>query len=153
MRVAMLTAAALLVVAVGPGRASAQQENVKGPTPVAAAATPAAFTPEVIAKAKLDGEMAATNANGWFGRGVVFGALTGPIGIGVGYLIAANSTVELPADLRLTIANQPPELQSVYEKAYADAVRKQRKSTYNKGGWTGFGAWVLLVLASGSSGS
>jgi hypothetical protein len=148
----MLTAAALLVVAVGPGRASAQQENVKGPTPVAAAATPA-FTPEVIAKAKLDGEMAAANASGWYGRGVVFGALTGPIGIGVGYLVAANSTVELPADLRLSIASQPPELQTVYEKAYADAVRKQRKSTYNKGGWTGFGAWVLLVLASGNSGS
>ena len=152
MRSAILTAAALLLVAVGPGRASAQQENAKGPTPVAAV-TPAAFTPEVIAKAKLDGEMAASNASGWFGRGVVFGVLTGPIGIGVGYLVAANSTVELPADLRLTIASQPPELQTVYEKAYADAVRKQRKSTYNKGGWTGFGAWLLLVLASGSSGS
>jgi hypothetical protein len=44
------------------------------PAPVALSSN--ASTAE-LAKARLDGEVAATNAGGWFGRSVVIGALSG----------------------------------------------------------------------------
>lgn len=118
------------------------------PTPPA----PAGITAESVAKAKLDGEMMAMNAPGWFGRGTVIGFLAGPIGIAVGYAIAASSDAELPADKKVIVAKEPVELQAVYEKSYADQVRRKRKSTINRGGWTGFAALVGLVIISGSSG-
>jgi hypothetical protein len=114
--------------------------------------TPAGVTAESVAKAKLDGETAAMNASGWFGRGVVVGFLAGPIGIAVGYAVAANSGVELPADKKVVMAKESPEVQAVYEKSYGDQVRKKRKSSINKGGWTGVAALVGLLLVSGSSG-
>jgi len=55
-------------------------------------------TAESMAKAELDGKLAAENAPGWFGRGIAVGALGGPLGILIGYAVAANSTPELPAD-------------------------------------------------------
>jgi hypothetical protein len=118
------------------------------PTPPA----PAGITAESVAKAKFDGEMMAMNAPGWFGRGTVIGFLAGPIGIAVGYAIAASSDAELPADKKVIVAKEPIELQAVYEKSYADQVRKKRKSTINRGGWTGFVALVGLFILSGSSG-
>jgi len=113
---------------------------------------PAGLSAESVARARVDGETAAMNATGWFGRGVAVGFLAGPIGIAVGYAVAANSGVELPADKKLTIAKEPAEVQAVYEKSYADQVRKKRKSSINKGGWTGFAALVGLLVVSGSSG-
>jgi hypothetical protein len=136
-------AAMLLAALVSAGPVGAQ------PIPPA----PAGVTAESVAKAKLDGETAAMNASGWFGRGIVVGVLAGPIGIAVGYAVAANSGVELPADKKVILAKEPPEVQAVYEKSYADQVRKKRKSTVNKGGWTGFAALVALVLVNGSGGS
>jgi hypothetical protein len=117
------------------------------------APTPSGLTAEAVAKAKVDGETAAMNASGWFGRGTVVGFLAGPIGIAVGYAVAANSGVELPADKKVLLTKEPPEVQAVYEKSYADQVRKKRKSTINKGGWTGFAALVGFLVLSGSSGS
>ncbi len=50
------------------------------------------------------------------------------------------------------MAKEPADVQAVYEKSYADQVRKKRKSSINKGGWTGFAALVGLLVVSGSSG-
>ena len=108
-------------------------------------------TAESMAKAELDGKLAAESAPGWFGRGIALGALGGPLGILIGYAVAANSTPELPAEKKVLIANMPTELQAAYQRGYANEVKKKRKSTINKGGWTGFGGWVVLLLASGSS--
>lgn len=113
---------------------------------------PSGISAEAVAKARVDGETAAMNATGWFGRGVAIGFLAGPIGIAVGYAVAANSGVELPAEKKLVMAKEPADVQAVYEKSYADQVRKKRKSSINKGGWTGFAALVGLLVVSGSSG-
>ena len=65
-----------------------------------ATATVSGQSPEAaMAKARLDGEIAALNSGGWFGRSVAIGAVTGLIGT--------------------TITNQSPDLQAIYEKGYA----------------------------------
>jgi hypothetical protein len=82
-----------------------------------AAATVSGQSPEVaMAKARLDGEIAALNTGGWFGRSVVIGAFTGLIGTTITYAVAATSTPELPAEKKLAIASQSPDVQAIYEK-------------------------------------
>jgi hypothetical protein len=104
-----------------------------------------------LAKARLDGEVAATNAGGWFGRSVVIGALTGLIGTTITYAVAATSTPELPTEKKLLIADKPQDFQVMYEKGYADKVRKKRKSTALGGGLLGTAAFVALVVTSSGS--
>ena len=88
-----------------------------------AAATVSGQSPEAaLAKARLDGELAALNTGGWFGRSVVIGAFTGLIGTTVTYAVAATSTPEPPEEKKLAIANQSPDLQAIYEKGFADKV-------------------------------
>ncbi len=88
-----------------------------------AAATVSGQSPEAaLAKARLDGELAALNTGGWFGRSVVIGAFTGLIGTTVTYAVASTSTPELRAEKKLAIANQSPDLQAIYEKGFADKV-------------------------------
>lgn len=100
-----------------------------------------------LAKARMDGEVAATNVGGWFGRSVVIGALTGLIGTTITYAVAATSTPQLPTDKKLIIADKPAEAQVMYEKGYADKVRSKRKSTALGGGLLGTAAFVVLVLS------
>jgi len=116
-----------------------------------AAVTVSGQSPEAaLAKARLDGEVAALNTGGWFGRSVVIGAFTGLIGTTVTYAVAATSTPELPAEKKLAIANQSPDLQAIYEKGFADKVRARRKSTSLKGGLLGTAVFVVLIASSGS---
>lgn len=116
-----------------------------------AAATVSGQSPEAaLAKARLDGELAALNTGGWFGRSVVIGAFTGLIGTTVTYAVASTSTPELPAEKKLAIANQSPDLQAIYEKGFADKVRARRKSTSLKGGLLGTAVFVVLIASSGS---
>jgi hypothetical protein len=116
-----------------------------------ATATVSGQSPEAaMAKARLDGEIAALNSGGWFGRSVAIGAVTGLIGTTITYAVAATSTPELPAEKKLAIANQSPDLQAIYEKGYADKVRARRKSTSLKGGLLGTVAFIVLVASSGS---
>jgi len=108
-------------------------------------------SPEVaMAKARLDGEIAALNTGGWFGRSVAIGAVTGLIGTTITYAVAATSTPELPAEKKRAIASQSPDVQAIYEKGYADKVRAHRKSTSLKGGLLGTVAFIVLVASSGS---
>jgi hypothetical protein len=65
-----------------------------------------------MAKAHLDGEIAALNTGGWCGRSVVIGAVTGVIDTTITYAVAATSTPELPAEKKLAIASQSPDLQA-----------------------------------------
>lgn len=119
---------------------SAQQQ----PTPVAlSTGTPAAE----LAKARLDGEVAATNAGGWFGRSVVIGALTGLVGTTITYAVAATSTPQLPTEKKLVIADKPQDVQVMYEKGYADKVRSKRKSTALGGGLLGTAAFLVIVFS------
>ena len=103
-----------------------------------------------MAKARLDGEIAALNTGGWFGRSVVIGAVTGILGTAVTYAVAATSTPELPADKKLAIADKTPDQQAMYEKGFADKVRARRKSTSLKGGLLGSVVFLVLVGSSGS---
>ncbi len=115
------------------------------------AATVSSQSPEAaMAKARLDGEIAALNTGGWFGRSVVIGAFTGIIGTTITYAVAATSTPELPADKKLAIADKTPDQQAMYEKGFADKVRARRKSTSLKGGLLGTAALIVLVASSGS---
>ncbi len=116
-----------------------------------APATVSGQSPEAaMAKARLDGEIAAMNTGGWFGRSVAIGAVTGLLGTAVTYAVAATSTPELPTEKKLALANQLPDLQAVYEKGYADKVRAHRKSTSLKGGLLGTLVFLVLVGSSGS---
>jgi hypothetical protein len=118
-----------------------------------AQSTPAAaeVTPEMVAKAQLDGKTAAMNAGGWFGRSVVIGAATGLIGTVVTVGVAGGSGVELPPEQKLAIARQPLLVQQTFEKSYADAVRSKRKSSSWKGGLLGTAAFVVLLISSSGS--
>lgn len=140
-------AAALLAVP-GALEAQATQQGT-----AAAVAAPAAVTAEMLAKARLEGQSAAQNAGGWFGRSVAIGVFTGLIGTAVTYGVAANSGVELPAEKKLEIAGQPAAYQEHYEKAYADKVRSKRKSTALGGGILGTAAFVVLLVSSAGSGN
>ena len=142
----------VLALCLMPSVVAAQSAAVQAAaTQPAVAESRPAVTAEALAKAELDGKLAAEGASGWFGRGIAVGAIAGPLGILIGYAVAANSTPELPAEKKVLIADQPAEVQAAYQRGYTVEVRKHRKSTINKGGWTGFGGWVLLLLASGSS--
>jgi hypothetical protein len=114
------------------------------PSPVAlSTGSPAAE----LAKARLDGEVAATNAGGWFGRSVVIGALTGIVGTTITYAVAATSTPQLPTEKKLVIADKPQDVQAMYEKGYADKVRSKRKSTALGGGLLGTAAFLAIVFS------
>ena len=120
--------------------AGAQQQ----PSPVAlSSGTPTAE----LAKARLDGEVAATNTGGWFGRSVVIGALTGIIGTTITYAVAATSTPQLPTEKKLVIADKPQDVQVMYEKGYADKVRSKRKATALGGGLLGTAAFIAVVFS------
>lgn len=112
----------------------------------------AEVTPEMVAKAQLDGKTAAMNAGGWFGRSVVIGTVTGLIGTAVTFGVAGGSGVELPPEQKLAIARQPLLVQQTFEKSYADAVRSKRKSSSWKGGLLGTAAFVVLLLSASGSG-
>lgn len=140
----------IAAVLVMPGTLHAQATQQGTPAAVAA---PAAVTAELLAKARLEGQAAAENAGGWFGRSVAIGVFTGLIGTAVTYGVAANSGVELPAEKKLDIASQPSAYQEQYEKGYADKVRSRRKSTALGGGILGTAAFVLLVVSSAGSGN
>lgn len=114
--------------------------------PAPAALSSNASTAE-LAKARLDGEVAATNAGGWFGRSVVIGALSGIIGTTITYAVAASSTPQLPTEKKLAIADKPQDVQVMYEKGYADKVRSKRKSTALGGGLLGTAAFVAFVFS------
>jgi hypothetical protein len=124
-----------------------------GAAQTAPSAAPASVevTPEMVAKAQLDGKTAAMNAGGWFGRSVVIGAVTGLIGTAVTVGVASGSGVELPPEQKLTIARQPLLVQQTFEKSYADAVRSKRKSSSWAGGLLGTAAFVVLLLSSSGS--
>lgn len=139
--------AAMLAI---PGAIQAQATQQGTPAPMAA---PAAVTAELLAKARLEGQAAAQNAGGWFGRSVAIGVFTGLIGTAVTYGVAANSGVELPAEKKLAIAAEPAAYQEHYEKAYADKVRSKRKATALGGGILGTAAFVALVVSSAGSGN
>ena len=109
-------------------------------------------TPEMGAKAQLDGKTAAMTVGGWFGRSVVIGAVTGLIGTAVTVGVAGGSGVELPPEQKLAIVRQPVLVQQTFEKSYADAVRSKRKSSSWKGGLLGTAAFVVLVISSAGSG-
>jgi len=114
------------------------------PAPVAlASGSPAAE----LAKARLDGEVAATNTGGWFGRSVVIGALTGIVGTTITYAVAATSTPQLPTEKKLLLADKPQDVQVMYEKGYADKVRSKRKSTALGGGLLGTAAFLAIVFS------
>ena len=108
-------------------------------------------TPEMIARAQMDGKTAAMNAGGWFGRSVVIGVVTGLIGTAVTVGVASGSGVELPPEQKVTLARQPLLVQQTFEKSYADAVRSKRKSSSWKGGLLGTAAFVVLLLSSSGS--
>ncbi|HYW32775.1 MAG TPA: hypothetical protein VE869_14850 [Gemmatimonas sp.] len=114
-------------------------------------AATADVTPEMIARAQMDGRAAAMNAGGWFGRSVVIGVATGLIGTAVTVGVAGGSGVELPPEQKVTIARQPLLVQQTFEKSYADAVRSKRKSSSWKGGLLGTAAFVVLLLSSSGS--
>jgi hypothetical protein len=139
---------AAAVVLLIPEQSRAQQQTVQQ-----GSAATAEASPELLARARMDGETAALNTGGWFGRSVAIGALSGLIGTVVTYAVASNSGVELPVDKKLLIAQQPAAYQMIYEKGYSDKVRQKRKSTSLSGGIVGTAAFVLLVISSSGSGS
>ncbi len=66
---------------------------------------------------QLDGNPAAMNAGGWFGRSVAIGAITGLIGTAATVGVAGGSGVELPRKQRVTIARQPMLVQQTVDKS------------------------------------
>jgi hypothetical protein len=136
----------LAILALAPASATSQQVTQQGAAPTAAS------NAELAARASLEGKLAATNAGGWFGRGVAIGVFTGLIGTVVTYAIAGSSGVELPPEQQLQIAAEPAAYQLMFTKGYADQVRSKRKSTSLAGGVIGTAALVALVLSAGSSG-
>lgn len=138
-------AIAVIAFAVIPGELCAQNAPA-GAAPPAAATTE--VTPEMMARAQLEGRAAAMNAGGWFGRSVVIGAVTGLIGTAVTVGVASGSGVELPPEQKVAIARQPMLVQQTFEKSYADAVRSKRKSSSWKGGLLGTAAFVVLLISS-----
>ena len=81
---------------------------------------------------------------------MVIGAFTGLIGTTVTYAVAETNIPELPAEKKLAVTNQSPDLQAVYEKGFADKVRARRKSTSLKGGLLGSTVLIVMIASSGS---
>ncbi len=64
----------------------------------------------VMARARLDGEIAALNTGGWSGRSVVIGTVAGVTGAMITSAVAAIRTPEFPAEKQRVIANRSPDL-------------------------------------------
>ena len=141
-------AVAIISFAVIPGALFGQNAPASV-APQGAATTEA--TPEMMARAQMEGRAAAMNTGGWFGRSVVIGAVTGLIGTAVTVGVASGSGVELPPEQKVVIARQPILVQQTFEKSYADAVRSKRKSSSWKGGLLGTAAFVVLLISSSGS--
>ena len=141
-------AVTVIAFALTSGAVSGQIAPATAPQ-VGAATTEA--TPEMMARAQMEGRSAAMNTGGWFGRSVVIGALTGLIGTAVTVGVASSSGVELPPEQKVAIARQPMLVQQTFEKSYADAVRSKRKSSSWKGGLLGTAALVVLLISSAGS--
>jgi hypothetical protein len=99
-------------------------------------------------KAQADGKNAALSAPGWFGRGVVFGLLTGPIGVVGGTAIAARSKVEFPSSSLARKSELSPEVQPAFAKAYVEEVQRRRKWSFYKGGVLGFAALAAIAISN-----
>ncbi len=102
----------------------------------------------VVARAQLDGKLAGEAQGAWFGRSLAIGALSGLIGTGVTWAIAANSNPELPAEQKLMIASRSQEYRQIFERSFKQTVRSKRSKSAVLGGLTGTAAFVALVLAN-----
>lgn len=140
---AMLFAAASMSAGAQAGSVQAQPAGVTAQSNAA-----------IAERAKLDGQIAATNVGGWYGRSWVVGFTTGLIGTGVIYTIAASSSPDLPTEQKLIIASESAIYQAMYEKGYTDKVKSKRKSTALKGGLLGtVGAVGVILLVQTYSGN
>lgn len=109
----------------------------------APAAAKAAADPAPLREARLAGEAAADAWSwGWFARGLVGGALAGPIGAGFVVHRAGRSDIPPPPDP----ATAGPRFLADYRNAYADRLIARRKAAAFAGGIIGSTAFLLALL-------
>lgn len=113
---------------------------------------PAAATSDAAARAQLAGEQQANTVGtgGYFGGGYVAGLLLGLIGTGVSYAVAANSTTDVPPQVRVALAAESPTYQQAYQQAYTTRVRSRRKASALGGGLLGTATFLVLYLSANS---
>lgn len=140
MRVHPFLVGAVLCVFAGE-RASAQTTP---PAPVTS--TVSADAANEAAQAHIDGRIAADTVGGWFGRSVVIGVLTGLVGTGVTWAVAATSTPKIPTERKLVLASKSPVYREEFEDSFRDAVKSKRSRTAIFGGVTGTAALVLAIV-------
>ena len=110
---------------------------------------------ELMAKGTLDGQTAAQNVGtgGWMAGGVVTGLFTGLIGTAVIWAVAGSSDVSVPADRKITIANETATYQQAYEAGFGNKLKSRRKAAALGGGLLGTAAFVLIYISASSSNS
>ena len=81
---------------------------------------------------------------GWSARGLLGGAVAGPIGAGVAYAFAGRSSVE-PPDAGSALASDP-NYQNAYRESFAERVRNRRREAALVGGLVGTGVFLYVLL-------
>jgi len=119
---------------------------------VASAAAGGAGGDPVVSEAFTEGQVAGGEAaaavptNGWILRGMLGGAVAGPIGAAIAVGLAGGSGVDTPA---LTGTSGGEDYRMGYEDAFAARVREQRKKKAFIGGMVGSGIFIagLIMIA------
>jgi len=138
-----------LVLAILFGASSLMAQQTQ-PAAVTQSGTPS--NSELMARGRLDGQSAAQQVGigGWMTGGVVTGVFTGLIGTVVIWAVAGSSGVSVPADRRVSIADQPATYQQSYEAGYSEKLKSRRKGAALGGGLLGTAAFVLLYVSANS---
>jgi|DewCreStandDraft_2_1066082.scaffolds.fasta_scaffold00075_49 hypothetical protein len=103
---------------------------------------------EVELRARSDAQAAANGAStgGALLSGLVGGLALGPIGAGLAVARAGRGPVAPPPTLERALSAQPPVYAGAFRRAYADAVRRQRRTAALVGGAIGTGIFTTVAL-------
>lgn len=102
---------------------------------------------EVLLRARDDARAAAGRArtDGALLAGLAGGTVLGPLGAALAVARAGRSA-SLPPELERSVAQQPPLYAEAFRQAYADAVRRQRRTAALVGGVIGTGVFTTVAL-------
>jgi hypothetical protein len=109
-------------------------------------------TADVVAQGTMDGRSAAEakGTGSYFAGGIVGGLTLGLIGTGITYVVAANSTAEVPSTDLIVARERGAAYTEAYQSAFRDRVKGRRKSSALTGGLLGTAVLVAIAVSAGS---
>jgi hypothetical protein len=122
--------------------------NAQSPQMPSAGNDEAPATADVVARARLDGSLAANKrrTRAYFAGGVVSGATLAYVGTAIAYVTAGHAKVGLPTAQQRTIADSSETYRHAFTDAYARRVKQKRKSSALAGGVAGTAIMLIILV-------